>query len=84
MENSNVRRRKVDVLAFVRLIVGSVVALMLDHFGLLGLSVNHITAGRVVGVSVMIVGLVITQISKVPSPVRAAHNVTQAQKTDGR
>jgi transporter family-2 protein len=40
-----------------------VVALLLDHFGLLGLPVKHITTVRVVGVVIMIVGLLITQMS---------------------
>lgn len=40
-----------------------VIALLLDHFGLLGLPVNHITTERAVGVNLMIAGLLVTQIN---------------------
>lgn len=54
-----------------------VVALLLDHFGLLGLPVKHITTARAVGVLFMIAGLLITQISfgKIASDQQVASEV---------
>jgi transporter family-2 protein len=40
------------------------VALLLDHFGLMGLPIKHITTGRAIGVLLMIAGLLVTQLNK--------------------
>jgi transporter family-2 protein len=45
-----------------------VVALLLDNFGLLGLSVKQITATRAAGVLLMLAGLLVTQVSKASTP----------------
>jgi transporter family-2 protein len=38
-------------------------ALLLDHFGMLGLATKPITLGRVAGVVVIFVGILITQLN---------------------
>jgi transporter family-2 protein len=56
-----------------------VVALLLDHFGLLGLPVKHITTVRAVGVLIMIAGLLITQMSF--GKITSAQQVASAERS---
>ena len=54
-------------------------ALLLDHFGLLGLEIKPITMGRAMGVSLMFVGLLIAQLSSaapIPSKISATNSAT--------
>lgn len=47
-------------LTFALVITGQLIAaLLLDHFGWLGLPVQHITPGRVVGVILLLVGIIL-------------------------
>lgn len=54
-------------------------ALLIDHFGLLGLDIKPITMGRAMGVSLMFVGLLIAQFSSAaptPSKISAMNSAT--------
>ncbi|MFV2949588.1 DMT family transporter [Pseudomonas japonica] len=56
---------KVGAANFILCVIAGqmIAALLLDHFGLLGLAVKPVTVGRVLGVLVMIIGLLIAQYS---------------------
>jgi len=57
-----------------------VVALLLDHFGLLGLPVKHITNGRAIGVFLMIAGLLVIQANNESRPVNETIAASRSAK----
>jgi len=58
---------KVGAANFILCVIAGqmIAALLLDHFGLLGLAVKPVNVGRVLGVLVMIIGLLIAQYSSI-------------------
>lgn len=56
---------KVGAANFILCVIAGqmIAALLLDHFGLLGLTVKPVTLGRILGVLIMLIGLAVAQYS---------------------
>ncbi|MBD8730411.1 DMT family transporter [Pseudomonas sp. CFBP 13710] len=72
---------KVGAASFILCVIAGqmVAALLLDHFGLLGLAVKPVGFGRISGIAIMLIGLAIAQYSSVQTKPMTQ---TDAQNTE--